>query len=71
MATAKLVPGKPTVTIEGLSYEAAQAIKWCIHDAIMTPEDHPAVIIEELESLFHSFKDIGFPSRLDKKDLPF
>ena len=64
MATVKLVPGKPTVTIEGLSYEAAQAIKVWLHHSVAG--DRP-----ELDDLLYHLRDIKMPNTLRELSLSF
>ena len=69
MATAKLVPGKPTVTIEGLSYEAAQAIKaWLLYSVTGNGEPH-----KELEAIaeLSAFRQIKLPDCLGELGLRF
>jgi len=69
MATAKLIPGKPTVTIEGLSYEAAQAIKaW-----IWTSLQGRGEVRNELDSLIttKAFIEVRVPDSLQVLGLSF
>ena len=69
MATAKLVPGKPTVTIEGLSYEAAQAVKVWLYSSVMGSGKVKQELIELLDS--KSFGQIKLPDSLDQLHLSF
>jgi len=68
MATAKLMPGKPTVTIEGLSYEAAQAIRVWIYWSVGGKNSG---VRNELDSIEFALRDIKLPVTLDDLGLCF
>jgi len=67
MATVKLVPGKPTVAIEGLSYEAAQAVKVWLYSSVTGD----GKVKTELSGLLQALRDIKLPQTLAKLKLTF